>query len=102
MASLDQPQIRPLSVRVVEQGGEPFVQFEDSLGLTSTTILVPTWLCRHVLSRFDGKTGLRDVQATVLRETGQLVTTDDLTRLVEQLDEALILDGPGFAAYREE
>jgi hypothetical protein len=37
----------------------------------------------------------------VLRETGQLVPLTELERLVARLDQAMVLDGPTFAAFHE-
>lgn len=100
MASLDLPKIRPLGGQAVEHGGRTFVRFDDPLGLASTTVLVPIELFQRVVRRFDGRTSLTEIQAGLLRDTGCLMTTAELLEIVDQLDRALILDGPSYAAFR--
>ncbi|MEO6808893.1 MAG: AmmeMemoRadiSam system protein B, partial [Isosphaeraceae bacterium] len=100
MASLDLPKIRPLGGQTVEHDGHTFVQFDDPIGLASTTVLVPIELFHWVVRRFDGRTPLTEIQAGLIRETGRLMTTAELMAIVDQLDRALILDGPCFAAFR--
>ncbi len=64
-------------------------------------VLIPIDGYQWVVRQFDGATRLGEIQARVLRETGQLISTARLEELVEQLDRALVLDGPTFAAYHE-
>jgi len=101
MASLDRPKLRPLSAQRFEHEGQVFAAIVDPLGVFLDPVLIPIdgyqWVVRH----FDGETLLSEIQARVLRATGQLVTTAELERLVEDLDRAMVLDGPTFAAYME-
>ncbi|WP_406696855.1 AmmeMemoRadiSam system protein B [Singulisphaera sp. Ch08] len=101
MASLDRPKLRPLSARRFEHQGQTYAAIADPLGVFLEPVLIPLdgyqWVVRH----FDGETPLSEIQARVLRETGQLITTAQLEELVDQLDRALVLDGPTFAAYHE-
>jgi MEMO1 family protein len=101
MESLDRPKLRPLSGRREQFQGEEYVVLEDPLGVFRDPILVPLdgfhWVVRH----FDGQTSLLDIQARILRETGQLITSAELKTLVTQLDHAMALDGPTFAAFVE-
>jgi AmmeMemoRadiSam system protein B len=101
MASLDRPKLRPLSAQRFEHQGETFAAIVDPLGVFLDPVLIPMdgyqWVVRH----FDGETLLSEIQARVLRETGQLITSAQLEELVAQLDRAMVLDGPTFAAYHE-
>jgi AmmeMemoRadiSam system protein B len=101
MATLERPKLRPLRPHRVEHDGSPYVVFEDSLGLANASLLVPANLCQVALRYFDGRTTLSEVQASVLRESGVLLPAEKLSVLVEQLDRAMILDGPTFASFRE-
>jgi AmmeMemoRadiSam system protein B len=85
----------------VDHGGVSYVAFDDPQGLANPNLLVPTALYFQVLSRFDGQTALADVQASIRAETGHFFPMEELKQLVRQLDEAMILDGPTFAAVRE-
>lgn len=101
MASLDRPKLRPLSAQRFEHQGQVYAAITDPLGVFLEPVLIPIdgyqWVVRH----FDGETPLSAIQARVLRETGQLITTAQLEELVDQLDRALVLDGPTFTAYHE-
>src|SRR4051794_14349557 len=101
MASLDRPKLRPLTARSGIHEGQAYAVLEDPLRIFNDPILIPLdgfqWVVRH----FDGQLSLREIQARVLRETGQLIELAQLQTLVEQLDRALVLDGPTFAAFHD-
>lgn len=99
MASLERPKLRPLSARRYDQEGQAFVALEDPLGVVANPVLIPLESFQWMARLFDGRTSLPEIQARILRETGQLVPAAELQRLVEQLDRAMILDGPTFAAF---
>lgn len=100
MASLDCPKLRPLSARRFVDRGQVFAAFEDPVGAFSGPVLIPIDGYHQVVRHFDGETSLSEIQSRVSRETGQVVTTGALERLVEQLDAAMVLDGPTFNTYR--
>lgn len=101
MASLDRPKLRPLSAQRFEHQGQVYAALVDPLGVFVDPVLIPIDGYQWVVRQFDGATPLSEIQARVLRETGQLISTAQLEELVEQLDRALVLDGPTFAAYHE-
>jgi MEMO1 family protein len=101
MESLDRPLLRPLSGRRVEHRGQSYVALQDSLGLFAGSFLLPIDAFQYVVRYFDGRTTLNEVQDRVLRETGQTVSRAELETLVQQLDRAMVLDGPTFASFRE-
>jgi AmmeMemoRadiSam system protein B len=77
-----------------DRSGRHFVLF-DQLRLSDLMIRVgPREL--EWLELFNGQLSLRDIQAEVLRSTGDLVPLTIFTRLVEQLDEGLFLEGERF------
>lgn len=102
MATLDRPKLRPMQARRVDHQGQALVALEDPLGIASGSTLIPIdgfhWVVRH----FDGTRALTEIQADVLRQTGQLIASADLESLVAQLDRSMVLDGPTFAAFRQE
>lgn len=101
MASLDRPKLRPLSARRFDHEGQSYVLLEDPLGVFRDPVLIPIAAFQHVVRRFDGNTSLVEIQAAVLRETGQLITTAELERMLEQLDQAMVLEGPAFVTFQE-
>ncbi|WP_165222664.1 AmmeMemoRadiSam system protein B [Aquisphaera insulae] len=99
MSSLERPRLRPLSARRIEHEGRSFAMLQDPLGAFRDPVLVPldafVKVCRH----FDGENSIEDVRARILAETGEPMPEDVLSRLVSQLDRAMVLDGPRFADY---
>ena len=47
----------------------------------------------------DGSNSLRDIQAGFFRKTGELLFTEDLERLVQQLEDFRYLEGPSFQKF---
>lgn len=101
MATLERPKLRPLSGRRVEHEGQSFVLLEDPLGVAAEGVVLPLNGFQHVVRHFDGNSTLPEIQARVLRETGQLIHAAELETLVQKLDEAMILDGPAYAEFVE-
>ena len=102
MPMLDHPKLRPMHARRVDHQGQSLVSLEDPLGIASGPTLIPIdgfhWIVRH----FDGTRALSEIQADVLRQTGQLVPSADLEKLVAHLDRSMVLDGPTFGAFYQD
>ena len=102
MATLDRPKLRPMHARRIDHQGQALVALDDPTGVAAGPTLIPIdgfhWVVRH----FDGTRALGEIQADVLRQTGQLIPSADLETLVAQLDRSMVLDGPTFAAFRQE
>jgi AmmeMemoRadiSam system protein B len=101
MASLERPKLRPLIPRRFDHAGQAFVVLDDPVGGVADPVPIPLAGYLRVVRHFDGRTSLTEIQARIVRETGQLVPSADLKRLVEQLDRAKVLDGPTFAAFHD-
>jgi AmmeMemoRadiSam system protein B len=99
MATLDRPQLRPLSGSRVEHRGRLCVAFEDSLGLFSGQVLIPIDLYQLVVRQFDGTRTLEQIRGRILEENGQDFPLAELIQLVEQLDRAMVLEGPTVANF---
>jgi AmmeMemoRadiSam system protein B len=102
MTSLDRPKLRPLSGRRLDHDGQAYVLLEDPLGAFRDPVLVPLSGFQCVVRHFDGLTSLQEIQARVLRETGQLVSSAELQSLVEQLERPMVLEGPTFTTFLED
>jgi hypothetical protein len=55
-----------------------------------------------VLSKMDGHHSHIDIQAEFMRRHGHLLFTDELDTMVQQLDQALFLEGPRFESHLAE
>ncbi len=102
MTTLERPKLRPLRTERIVHEGRPFVALEDPYGLSSGQVLVPLDGFLRIVRHFDGEKSLEEIRAMVGRETGLLIAAAELDGLVALLDEAMMLEGPTFAAFRDE
>ena len=71
------------------------IALRDASGLSQQVVTVPP-NTYFLLSLLDGTHSLRDLQLAYLRQFGELLMTPQLQALVNQLDEALLLEGGRF------
>jgi MEMO1 family protein len=100
MSARERPQLRP-HLAAAPEGREGYVIW-DQLRLANRRLRVTTremnWL-----RLFDGEHTFRDIQAkTPPPGDGQSFSLEDFARLVQQLDDALFLDGPRFRSRLRE
>ena len=99
MATLDRPQLRRLSLVRFDHQGRSYALIEDPLGVFSTPVLVPLEVFLPICRHFDGRLSLEEIRRRVETETGKPLYPETLERLVVQLDQAMVLDGPTFASF---
>jgi AmmeMemoRadiSam system protein B len=102
MSLLERPKLRPLTARRIEQQGQSFVLLQDPTGVVPQPVVIPLDGYSHVVRHFNGQSTLIEIQARVLRETGQFVAMKDLQDLVRRFDEAMIIEGPAFAMFHQQ
>ncbi|MBV8487693.1 MAG: hypothetical protein JO161_05395 [Planctomycetaceae bacterium] len=99
MATLDRPQFRPLSLAQFDYQGRSYALLEDPLGVFSTPVLVPLEVFLPICRHFDGQLSLEEIRRRVESQNGKPLYPEALERLVAQLDQAMVLDGPMFASF---
>jgi AmmeMemoRadiSam system protein B len=95
------PKIRPVEALPVEIDGEPLVYLRDPLGYASQGLLLPM-PAFFIASLLDGTNSILDVQAAFARRFGELVLSDTVTDLVNQLDHHYYLEGERFTTLERE
>jgi AmmeMemoRadiSam system protein B len=101
MLNLDCPRLRPHVVAAPDDDAK-HVYLVDQLGLSPRAERMSrrefSWL-----RLFDGQRNLRAIQAEVARQAGgEHLPLELLVSLVRRLEEALLLDGPGFRAVAQQ
>src|SRR5438046_2159673 len=91
------PRLRPVEAFPVEHEGQRMIALRDPSGYTPSVVLLPGPLL-EIVSLFDGDHTVIDVQATVMRQHGEIVTAAELESVVARLDEHGSLHTPRFAA----
>ncbi len=100
MTTLDRPKLRPLAAKRFDHQGQSYALLQDPLGAFTSPVLVPLDAFVHVCRHFDGSNTLAEIPGRVQREAGLHLAAGVLERLVEQLDSAMVLDGPTFASFQ--
>lgn len=96
------PKLRTdIEIIPVQAQGERLLCFRDPLGFASGMVLLPVEAL-EIIRFFDGLHSVVDVQAEWMRQKGQLLFSDDVRQLIEQLDEHGLLDSPQFRQQRQQ
>jgi AmmeMemoRadiSam system protein B len=91
---MDYPKIRrDVSAFPMTVDGQAMICFQDSQRL-SQGAMIPQVLFARVVAFFDGEHSLRDIQYEAMRRYGELVYTDQIQSVVDQLDKGLLLESP--------
>jgi AmmeMemoRadiSam system protein B len=96
MATAERPQVHNYLEWAQDYRSPRHILVWDRLGFADSPVRMTRteYLC---LRLFDGQHTLRDIQFEAMRLSGgELLPLDVITRLVERLDEAWLLDGPRF------
>lgn len=94
------PRIRRLEAFPVQQEGREMVALRDPQGYFNDLVLLPPPLF-YIASLCDGTRSVRDLQAAYVRRYGDIITSGQVTSLLEDLDRKLLLDSDRFRAYKE-
>ena len=92
------PRLRPVEAFPVDVDGHQQIGVRDSSGL-SPVVLSMSQPALLLLSLLDGSRTITEVRADFQRAVGQVVSDGIVVDLVDKLDEAHLLEGPGFEAY---
>jgi hypothetical protein len=90
------PVLRPLEAFPIEQDGQQWIGLHDSTGFSPAQVALSP-VAFFVISHFDGQHSIADVQAAFIKRFGQVVSLAQVSQLIRQLDEALLLESPRFA-----
>jgi len=94
------PKLRPVEAFPAEVDGQQVVCLRDPYAFSDRVLLLPHPLF-FVVSLFDGRHSLLDIQAAFVRRYGELMFREKLDEIVRELDTAHFLEGTGFEAHRD-
>jgi AmmeMemoRadiSam system protein B len=87
------PQLRPVEAFPARVENRDVICLRDPSGVTEAMLTVPRALA-PILALFDGTRSLVDVQAEIMRQTGELVLRSQLESMLDVLDQHFFLEGP--------
>jgi len=94
-ARMEKPIIRGVEAFPVDQDGQTYICLRDPTGLAPEPIVLGMG-AYFIVSLFDGRNDLREVQAAFSKRFGEILEIEKITELVSVLDQAHFLDSPGF------
>ena len=95
----ERPQLRAsLQIVMAEASGRKVLVISDPEGWSEELIMLPAELA-PILQYFDGGRTLAEIQEQLMRETQELVPSDQLRSLAGELDEHLLLDSERFRRF---
>jgi AmmeMemoRadiSam system protein B len=90
------PKLRPIEVRPFMDQGRPVFMLRDPLSLSDKVVILPQAL-GPLLALMDGSRDLAALHASLLVRVGLRVSPEIVQRVIDQLDEALLLESERFA-----
>jgi AmmeMemoRadiSam system protein B len=75
--------------------GQSLLCLQDPLNISEKALFLPLSLY-FIVSLFDGRHSILDIQAEYMRRFGEFLFTEKVEEIVRQLDEALFLEGERF------
>ncbi len=102
MAVVDYPKLRPIIPTLEQRGGTSYVGLVDAHGIIEEPLYIHQAGFEHLVRKFNGELSLPEIQAEVLRQTRQLISTQQLESLVHQLESRMLLEGPTYSSFLED
>ena len=96
---MDYPKLRYVEAFPVEAQGQKLVCLRDPQNLSGRVLFVSSEAL-FIISLFDGKHSILDIQEKYMRQFKTLVFRDEIQGLINQLDEALMLDSENYRNFR--
>jgi len=94
------PKLRPVTAFPVMHSGKEMICLKDAGGLVENTILVPKQVF-FIVSMLNGENSVLDIQAAYMRQFGNMLFSDHIQKVIDDLDKNLFLEGERFEAYEQ-
>jgi AmmeMemoRadiSam system protein B len=96
----ERPLIRRIEAVPVKVKGQDMILLKDPEELVKRMIMVPPNVF-FIVSRFDGKHTLTDIQVEYNRKFGHLIFSDQIKEVMTELDTVLLLENDNYFKYVE-
>jgi AmmeMemoRadiSam system protein B len=97
---MERPKVRPLEAFPVEHDGKPSVCVRDPMCLAPGVAFVPHPVY-FLMTLMDGQRSILDIQEAYVRQFGNLIFSEQIKKIVQQLDENLFLESDRFRTHRK-
>ena len=97
---MDYPKLRNVEIFPVQMEGRRMVCFRDPARITEGMVLFP-YEFLFVISLFDGKHSITDIQTEYMRTFGDLLYSDHIVGVATELNRYYLLENEHYEAYRK-
>lgn len=94
---MDFPKLRNVNLFPVQMTGQSLICVQDPQNISEKALFLPPPLY-FIISLFDGRHSVLDIQAEYMRRFGEFLFTEKIEEIIRQLDETLFLEGERFEA----
>ena len=98
---IDYPKLRPIEIFPVEAEGRQLLCLRDAFQYVPEPIFVPREVL-PILQYFDGQHSILDIQTEYARKTGEILFSNVITKIAEELDAHLMMDSEKFREFKRE
>jgi hypothetical protein len=96
---MNRPRLRYVEAFPVDYQGQRLICLRDPQNLSGKMLFVSSEAL-FIISQFDGKHSIIDIQETFMRQFGNFIFRDEIDGLINQLDEALMLDSETYRNFK--
>ena len=97
---MDYPRLREVVAVATEHEGRKVLLLQDPEQISESVVMLPQELL-PLIRFFDGQHSFRDIQAEIMRQSGELLDSEIIANLAEELDQHLLLDSERFHQHLE-
>jgi len=92
---VDFPKLRNVNVFPVKMSGQTLVCLQDPQNVSESALFLspPVYF---IVSLFDGQNSILDIQTAYMRRFGEILYSEKIQEVVEQLEDNLFLEGERF------
>jgi AmmeMemoRadiSam system protein B len=98
---MEYPKLRFVDSFPVEHEGSKYICLRDPQNTNGNILLVPPQAL-YIISHFTGKNSVLDIQTSIMKQYGNLIYKEQITELVKQLDDALLLDSDKYRNHQKQ
>ena len=95
------PKIRNINAFLTKISGQDMICLQDPAGINEEMIFVSPDTF-FIISLFDGQHSLLDIQSEYMRRFGQLLYTEKINEVIDDLDSRLLLDSDKFRDFKRQ
>lgn len=99
--TMEYPKLNPIEAYPVEHEGQRVICLRDQNHLSDKVLLVSQETV-FIISLFDGRSSIEDIQTKCEEKFGERIPSDELEQLISHLDDALFLESDKFRDHQNQ